>query len=174
MPEREECWWSLLSFINLDDSPLIYVTSPWWVLIWSTSKYTLSQQIWSHNILEPLPEHPLWSLQRNLICTQRFFFCTQRYLLVPTSSPPFSPNHLIIPLRLHSSLPHSSNATYTYNGLGIISFHKDGVLTGSRMLCFTQFLFFYYQPTLKTLYMHRVPAIAKYSQRRYIIESMFK
>jgi hypothetical protein len=61
-------------------------------------------------------------------------FCTQRYFLVPTSSPPFSPSPLIIPLLLHSSLPHSSNATYTYKGLGIISFHKDGVLTGSRML----------------------------------------
>jgi hypothetical protein len=58
----------------------------------------------------------------------------KRALFVPTSSLPFSPSHLIIPLLLHSSLPHSSNATYTYNGLGIISFHKDGVLIGSRML----------------------------------------
>jgi hypothetical protein len=39
------------------------------------------------------------------------------------------------PLLLHSVLPHSSNATYTYNGIGIISFLKDGVLIGSRMLC---------------------------------------
>jgi hypothetical protein len=62
-------------------------------------------------------------------------FCTQRYSFVPTSSSPFSPIHLIIPLLLHSSLPHSTNATCTYNSLGIISFHKDGVLTGSRMLC---------------------------------------
>jgi hypothetical protein len=59
------------------------------------------------------------------------FFCIQRYLFVLTSSPLFSPSHLIIP---PSSPPHSSNATYTYNDLGIISFHKDGVLTGSRML----------------------------------------
>jgi hypothetical protein len=29
---------------------------------------------------------------------------------------------------LHSFLPHSSNYTYTYNGLGIMSFHKDGAL----------------------------------------------
>jgi hypothetical protein len=41
------------------------------------------------------------------------FFCTQKYLFVPTSSPPFSPSHLIIPLLCRSSLPHSSNATYT-------------------------------------------------------------
>jgi hypothetical protein len=38
------------------------------------------------------------------------------------------------PLLLHSCLSHSSNVTYTYNGLGIISFYKDGVLTGSKML----------------------------------------
>jgi hypothetical protein len=44
---------------------------------------------------------------------------------------------LIIPLLLHSSLPHSSNATYTYKGLGIVSFHKNGILIGFRMLCFT-------------------------------------
>jgi hypothetical protein len=41
---------------------------------------------------------------------------------------------LIIPFFSTLLLPHSSNATYTYKGLGIISFHKDGVLTGSRML----------------------------------------
>jgi hypothetical protein len=46
---------------------------------------------------------------------------------------------LIIPLLLHSSLPHSSNATYAYNGLRIISFHKDGVLTGSRILFYRSF-----------------------------------
>jgi hypothetical protein len=86
-----------------------------------------------HNILEPLPEHPYEAYKRILFVHKDPFFCTQRYLFIPTSSPPFSPSHLIIPL-LHSSLPHSSNATYTYNGLGIISFHKDGVLTGSRLL----------------------------------------
>jgi hypothetical protein len=39
---------------------------------------------------------------------------------------------LIIPTSSPSPLPHSLNATYTYNGLGIISFHKDGVLSGSK------------------------------------------
>jgi hypothetical protein len=51
------------------------------------------------------------------------FFCTQRYLFIPTSFSLFSPSHLIIP-PLHSSLPHSTNATYIYNGLGIVSFHN--------------------------------------------------
>jgi hypothetical protein len=68
--------------------------------------------------------------KESYLYTKTLFFCTQKYLSLP-----FSPSHLIIPLLLHSSLPHSSNATYAYNGLGIISFHKDGVLTGSRMLC---------------------------------------
>jgi hypothetical protein len=87
------------------------------------------------NILEPLPEH-LWSLQRNLICTQRSLFLHTKILILFLQVLPHS--LLAIwssPLLLHSSLPHSSNATYTYNGLWIISFHKDGVLTRSRMLC---------------------------------------
>jgi hypothetical protein len=72
-----------------------------------------------HNILEPLPKHPLWSLQRNLKCTQRSFFFAHKdtYLFLQVL-----PHSLLAiwssPLLLHSSLPHSSNATYTYNGLG--------------------------------------------------------
>jgi hypothetical protein len=66
----------------------------------------------SHNILEPLIVHVF-----------------PRSLLAIWSSPFFS---TLLPL--HSSLPHSSIATYTYKGLGINSFHKDGVLSGSRML----------------------------------------
>jgi hypothetical protein len=108
---------------------------------WGTSHqdcFWNTQVIWDRgsNILEPLPEHPLWSLQRNLICTQRSFFLAHKdtYLFLQVL-----PHSLLTiwssSLLLHSSLPHSSNATYTYNGLGIISLHKDGVLSGSRMLC---------------------------------------
>jgi hypothetical protein len=40
------------------------------------------------NILEPLPEHPLWSLQKNLISTQRSYFLHTKILI---SSYKFSP-----------------------------------------------------------------------------------
>ena len=72
-----------------------------------------------HSILEPLSKHPLWSLQRNLICTQKSFSFKHKntYLFLQ-----ILPRALIAiwwsPLLLHSFLHHSSNATYTYNGLG--------------------------------------------------------
>jgi hypothetical protein len=87
-----------------------------------------------HNILEPLPASPMKPTKECYLYTEILFFAHKGYLFVPTGSPPFSPSHLIIPLRLYSSIPHSSNATYTYNSLGIIYFHKNGVLTGLRML----------------------------------------
>jgi hypothetical protein len=101
----------------------------------------------THSILEPLSEHPLWSIQRNLICTQRSFSFKHKntYLFLQ-----ILPRSLLAiwssPLLFHSSLHHSTNATYTYNGRGIISFYKDGVLTGSRILCIwlLKFNFSYY------------------------------
>jgi hypothetical protein len=43
--------------------------------------FTYRYKLLTHNILEPLPEHPLWSLQRNLICTQRSSFLHTKILI---------------------------------------------------------------------------------------------
>jgi hypothetical protein len=63
---------------------------------------------------------------------------------------------------------HSSNARYTYNGLGIISFHKDGVLTGSRMLCLT-LLWFFLQATrhARRVYVGGLPPMANEQVRKF-------
>jgi hypothetical protein len=75
---------------------------------------------------------PMKSTKESYLYTKILFFAHKdTYLFIQVLS------HSLLaiwssPLLLHSFLPHSSNATYTYNDLGIISFHKDGVLTCSR------------------------------------------
>jgi hypothetical protein len=85
-----------------------------------------------HNIVEPIPIHLLWSPQKNLICTQRSSFLYTKILICSYKfSSDFQPAH-------------SPNATYTYKGLGNISFPKDGVLTSSRMLWAERCFYFYF------------------------------